>query len=69
MRGCGRLEDLQTLGGFLCLFDVLTKLSDPQKLAGRVEMLAYGLANFAHDVLAQAEQPLKQRGCDVSPLL
>ena len=30
---------------------------------------AYGLANFAHDVLAQAEQPLKQRGCDVSPLL
>jgi hypothetical protein len=30
---------------------------------------AYGLANFAHDVLSQAQQPLKQRGCDVSPLL
>jgi hypothetical protein len=30
---------------------------------------AYGLANFAHDVLSQAAQPLKQRGCDVSPLL
>ena len=30
---------------------------------------AYGLANFAHDVLAQAKGPLKQRGCDVTPLL
>lgn len=30
---------------------------------------AYGLANFAHDVLAQAEAPLAQRGCDVSALL
>ena len=30
---------------------------------------AYGLANFAHDVLAQAKAPLKQRGCDVTPLL
>jgi len=30
---------------------------------------AYGLANFAHDVLAQAEPALAKRGCDVSPLL
>ena len=30
---------------------------------------AYGLPNFAHDVLAQAQRPLAQRGCDVSPLL
>jgi hypothetical protein len=30
---------------------------------------AYGLANFAHDVLSQAAGPLKQRGCDVTPLL
>jgi hypothetical protein len=30
---------------------------------------AYGLANFAHDILAQAQVPLKQRGCNVSPLL
>jgi hypothetical protein len=30
---------------------------------------AYGLANFAHDVLAQAKSPLLQRGCDVTPLL
>jgi len=30
---------------------------------------AYGLANFAHDVLAQAQPALFKRGCDVSPLL
>lgn len=41
------------------------KKKDP----GRYIYRAYGLANFAHDVLAQAEHPLKQRGCDVSSLL
>jgi hypothetical protein len=30
---------------------------------------AYGLANFAHDVLAQAQPELIKRGCDVGPLL
>jgi hypothetical protein len=30
---------------------------------------AYGLANFAHDVLSQAKPALAERGCDVSPLL
>jgi hypothetical protein len=30
---------------------------------------AYGLANFAHDVLVQAQPALLQRGCDVGPLL
>lgn len=30
---------------------------------------AYGLANFAHDVLLKAEPALAKRGCDVSPLL
>jgi hypothetical protein len=30
---------------------------------------AYGLANFAHDVLLKAEPGLARRGCDVSPLL
>jgi hypothetical protein len=38
---------------------------DPGKYIYR----AYGLANFAHDVLAQAEPALAKRGCDVSPLL
>jgi hypothetical protein len=36
---------------------------------GRYIYRAYGLANFAHDVLAQAQQALRARGCDVSPLL
>jgi hypothetical protein len=30
---------------------------------------AYGLANFAHDVLSQAKPALAKRGCDISPLL
>jgi hypothetical protein len=30
---------------------------------------AYGLANFAHDVLVQAQPDLLERGCDVGPLL
>jgi hypothetical protein len=30
---------------------------------------AYGLANFAHDVLAQAQAALLSKGCDVEPLL
>ena len=30
---------------------------------------AYGLANFAYDVLADAEPELRRRGCDVSALL
>jgi hypothetical protein len=38
---------------------------DPGKYIYR----AYGLANFAHDVLTQAQPALAQRGCDVTPLL
>ena len=30
---------------------------------------AYGLANFAFDVLSDAEPELRRRGCDVSSLL
>ena len=30
---------------------------------------AYGLANFAHDVLAKAQPQLREAGCDVSALL
>ena len=40
-----------------------------KKDPGKYIYRAYGLANFAHDVLAQAQRPLKQRGCDVSALL
>jgi hypothetical protein len=37
--------------------------------AGKHMFQAYGLANFAHDVLVQAEPALARRGCDVAPLL
>ena len=37
--------------------------------AGERMYRAYGLANFAHDVLLQAQPALSQRGCDVAPLL
>jgi hypothetical protein len=30
---------------------------------------AYGLANFARDVLAQAQPALQREGCNVAPLL
>ncbi len=36
---------------------------------GKYIYRAYGLANFAHDVLADAQPALGKRGCDVSPLL
>jgi len=36
---------------------------------GKYIYRAYGLANFAHDVLAQAKPALAKRGCDISPLL
>ena len=37
--------------------------------AGPHMMRAYGLANFAHDVLSQAEPALAAQGCNVSALL
>ena len=37
--------------------------------AGRYMMRAYGLANFAHDMLSQAGPALASKGCDVNPLL
>jgi hypothetical protein len=36
---------------------------------GRYIYRAYGLANFAHDILTQAATPLKQHGCDITGLL
>ena len=37
--------------------------------AGERMYRAYGLANFAHDTLLQAQPALYKRGCDVGPLL
>jgi hypothetical protein len=39
------------------------------KNPGKYIYRAYGLANFAHDVLSDAKPGLMKRGCDVSPLL
>jgi hypothetical protein len=40
-----------------------------KKNPGKYIYRAYGLANFAHDILAKARPGLAKRGCDVSPLL
>ena len=37
--------------------------------AGKHIYRAYGLANFAHDLLAREQKPLERQGCDVSSLL
>ena len=37
--------------------------------AGKHMMRAYGLANFAHDVLSKAEPALDAKGCHVASLL
>ena len=37
--------------------------------AGERMYRAYGLANFAHEVLQQAQPALYKKGCDVGPLL
>lgn len=39
------------------------------KPAGAPMRRAYGLANFAHDVLAEAQPALQREGCEVGPLL
>jgi hypothetical protein len=39
------------------------------KDAGKYIFRAYGLANFAHDVLVQAQPALLSHGCDIRPLL
>ena len=44
-------------------------LAAKRKNAARHVYRAYGFANFAHDVLAEAAPALRRRGCDVSSLL
>jgi len=45
------------------------RADEKHKNPGRYIYRAYGLANFAHDVLSQAKPALAKRGCDISPLL
>jgi hypothetical protein len=45
------------------------QLQARHKDGGKHVYRSYGLANYAHDALAQAEPALRERGCDVAPLL
>jgi len=64
------LRHIQTLMG--AMFTEYARAMNAEakhKDAGPHIQRSYGLANFAHDVLVQAEPGLKARGCDLSPLL
>jgi hypothetical protein len=45
------------------------QLQARHKDGGKHVYRSYGLANYAHDTLAQAEPALGKLGCDVAPLL
>lgn len=45
------------------------RADEHHKNPGKYIYHAYGLANFAHDILSDAQPGLMQRGCDVTPLL
>jgi hypothetical protein len=49
--------------------DAVELQSNGKPEAGERMYRAYGLANFARDVLQQAQPALAERGCDVAPLL
>lgn len=49
--------------------DAVARKAKGKTDAGERMYRAYGLANFARDVLVQARPALEKRGCDVAPLL
>ena len=55
--------------GMLSEYAKGVQLHERKRDAGPTMYRAYGLANFAHTVLLQAERPLDHLGCDVGPLL
>jgi hypothetical protein len=57
------------LDGMFREYGEAVKMQSKGEDAGERMYRAYGLANFAHDVLVQAQPALLQRGCDVGPLL
>jgi hypothetical protein len=59
----------QLLVGVFTEYEKAMQLQARHRSAGKHIFHAYGLANFAHDVLAQAAPALAKRGCDVAPLL
>ena len=65
------LRQAQTLIGamFLEYGDAVSLQAKGKPDAGERMYRAYGLANFARDVLQQAQPDLAERGCDVTTLL
>ncbi len=57
------------MGGMFLEYGRAIAAQAKNKDAGPHMFRAYGLANFAHDVLVQAGPELARRGCDVSSLL
>ena len=53
--------------GMLSEYAKGVQLHERKRDAGPTMYRAYGLANFAHTVLLQAERPLDHLGCDVRP--
>jgi hypothetical protein len=49
--------------------DAVHRRAEGKDDAGERMYRAYGLANFARDVLVQAQPALAEQGCDVGPLL
>jgi hypothetical protein len=59
----------QYLDGMFTEYGEAVILHAEGKDAGARMYRAYGLANFAHDVLAEAQPALQRHGCNVGPLL
>ena len=57
------------LVGMLTEYARAVQLQDRHGDAGPHMYRAYGLANYAHSVLARAKMPMLKLGCDVRPLL
>ena len=57
------------MAGMLTEYGRAMLAKSKQKDASSHMYRAYGLANFAHDTLVDAEPELRRRGCDVSGLL
>jgi hypothetical protein len=62
-------EAQKYLHGMFTEYGAAVTLQSEGKRAGERMYRAYGLANFAHDVLAQAQPELLEKGCNVGPLL
>jgi hypothetical protein len=57
------------LVGMLTEYAKAVQLQDRHGNAGPHVYRAYGLANYAHSILSDAQVPLLKLGCDIGPLL